>query len=130
MYQYGTCLYRYRLTVGMNRIIPCVCGCVCLVGVGRVWVCVVVCGCVGVCTKLGFKPMVMYFMRNYATKLIPVRQLKGWKRAPLFDFINPVPDVVRYTCNDRHKKIRYVCTVPSIRYTNEQPKKIKTKEQK
>ncbi len=42
----------------------------------------------GLLTKLGFKPVVMYFMRNYATKLIPVRQRKGWKRAPLFDFIN------------------------------------------
>ncbi len=33
------------------------------------------------------KPVVMYFIRSYATKLIPVRKRKGWKRAPLFDFI-------------------------------------------
>ncbi len=38
----------------------------------------------GLLTKLGFNPVVMYF---YEELRYSVRQRKGWKRAPLFDFI-------------------------------------------
>ena len=44
---------------------------------------------VGLLSKLGFKPVVMYFIRSYATKLIPVRQRKGWKRGPPLRFYHP-----------------------------------------
>ncbi len=41
-----------------------------------------------VSTKLGIKPVVNNVFYEELGYFIPVRQRKGWKRAPLFDFIS------------------------------------------